>query len=235
VDAATSAITDKYTAHVSGKLIAMNVARPYSSIATTLEGDVLVVLARVSEPLTGRQVAGLVAPHGSQPAVNSALDRLTRQGLVLRQRAGRANLHTINRQHLGYAAVEALESIRARLISQLRTSFSDWPNRKAKRAPLHGSLFGSTARADGDDGSDIDLFLVRPDAVAADDADWTERIASICRSLESWTGNQVNLVELPLSSLSSSRSSNRAVLEEIERDQILLCGAPLADLLKRSQ
>ena len=154
MDDATSAITDKYTAHVSGKLISMNVARPYSSIATTLEGDVLVVLARVSEPLTGREVAGLVAPHGSQPAVNSALDRLTRQGLVLRQRAGRANLHTINRQHLGYAAVEALESIRARLISQLRTSFSDWPNRKAKRAPLHGSLFGSTARADGDDGSE---------------------------------------------------------------------------------
>lgn len=87
-------------------------------MVTTLEGDVLVALAGTTRPLTGRQVAGLV-PRGSQKAVSVALDRLVEQGIVLRQEAGRAYLHVLNRDHLAAPAVEVLAGLRGELLARL--------------------------------------------------------------------------------------------------------------------
>ena len=64
----------------------MDVSRAYSAVAQTVEGDVLMVLAGTTQPLSGRRVARL-AQRGSVAAVAKALDRLVRQGVVLRQEA----------------------------------------------------------------------------------------------------------------------------------------------------
>src|SRR4051812_1306892 len=96
----------------------MDVARPYAAVAPSLDGDVLVVLAGVTGPLTGRQVAEL-ARRGSQSAVSAVLDRLVEHGLVLRQKAGRAHLHTLNREHVAAPAVEALARARSVLFDRI--------------------------------------------------------------------------------------------------------------------
>jgi predicted nucleotidyltransferase len=201
----------------------MNVARPYSSVAPTVDGDVLVVLARTVEQMSGRQVARLVR-RGSQPAVNAALDRLVSQGLVRRAAVPPALLYSLNRDHLAYPAVEALANLRAELIGRLQAAFDVW-----KIKPVHASLYGSTARGDGDDDSDIDVFIVRPGHVNEENETWQRQLDTFSGAVEAWTGNQVSLIEF-----SDARVTTMArdALAPMLADGILLSGAGLEDLIE---
>lgn len=208
----------------------MNVARPYSAVVPTLEGDALVVLARSSGSMTGRQVAGLVQ-SGSQPAINQALNRLLAQGVVLRESAGRAYLYRLNREHLAFPAVEALASMRGLLLERLRSALAAWTAAGPAAAPVHCSLFGSAARGDGDSTSDIDLFLVRPEGTPAEDPDWLGHVDALRTAVSSWTGNRAGIVDVAQEDCATLRADNPRVVEGIERDGIALSGPALGELL----
>lgn len=199
----------------------MDVSRPHSAVVPSLEGDVLVALAGTTRPLTGRQVAQLVR-RGSQTAVSRALDRLVAQGVVHRQEAGRAYLHTLNRNHLAVPAIEALATMRTELLGRLRGELASWEPR-----PVHASLFGSAARADGDAESDVDILLVRPDDVDEQDVAWRDAVDRLARSLEEWTGNHAGLIELTETEFARLPSAAPPILAELRRDGIDLAGTPL--------
>jgi hypothetical protein len=206
----------------------MNVSRAYSAVAPTVEGDVLVVLAGTTQPLTGRRVAR-VARRGSVAAVAKALDRLVSQGLVLRQEAPPASLYTLNRQHVAASAVETLALIRTELLDRLRHAFSTW-----SIPPVHASLFGSAARQDGDVDSDIDIFLVRPAGVNAEDAVWSEQLHDIGDAVLAWTGNHAGIIDFAEQDIAQMRDENPPVLQNLRRDGIDLAGTPLRELLERT-
>ena len=203
----------------------MNVSRAYGAVAPTLEGDVLVVLAGTTQPLTGRRVARL-ARRGSVAAVAKALDRLVRQGLVLRQEAPPASLYTLNRRHVAAPTVESLALIRTELLDRLRGAFSSW-----SIPPVHASMFGSAARQDGDTDSDVDLFLVRPAGVDAEDGMWSEQLHAIGDAILAWTGNHASIIDFSEQDIAQMRAENRPVLTDLRRDGIDLAGTPLRELL----
>lgn len=205
----------------------MDVSRPYSAVCPTLEGDVLVVLAGTKRPLTGREVAKLVK-QGSQVGVNRALRRLAEQGLVEAQEAGPAILYALNREHVAARIVELLAGLRDEFLRRLKESLSAW-----KIAPLHASLFGSAARADGSTASDIDIFLVRPRAVEEGDKDWRGQIDQLARDIRRWTGNQLGLAEISEEELGRLRHKRPEVVESLRADAITLVGPSTADLLRR--
>jgi predicted nucleotidyltransferase len=207
----------------------MDVSRAYSSVAPTVAGDVLVVLAGTTQPLTGRRVARL-ARRGSVAAVANALDRLVRQGLVLRQEAPPASLYTLNRQHVAASAVEALARIRTELLDRLRTAFSTW-----SIPPVHASLFGSAARGDGDADSDIDIFVVRPAGVDAEDATWDEQLQDIGDAVLAWTGNHAGIIDFAEQDIGPMRDESQPVLRDLRRDGIDLAGEPLRELLGQAR
>ncbi|HEY4810856.1 MAG TPA: nucleotidyltransferase domain-containing protein, partial [Solirubrobacteraceae bacterium] len=89
--------------------------------------------------------------------VLDVLHRLTEHGLVTRVELNRAFLFALNREHLAAPAVLALAGLRGALFNRIERELKTW-----QIAPVHVSLFGSTARGDGDTHSDIDLFIVRP-------------------------------------------------------------------------
>ncbi len=194
-----------------------------------MEGDVLVVLAGTTQPLTGRRVARL-ARRGSVAAVAKALGRLVSQGIVLRQEAPPASLYTLNRQHLAAPAVEALALIRTELLDRLRHAFSTW-----SIAPVHVSLFGSAARADGDVDSDIDLFIVRPACVDAEDATWNAQLRDTGEAVLVWTGNHAGIIDLAERDVRRMQEENPPVVGELERDGIDLAGVSLRELLERAR
>jgi predicted nucleotidyltransferase len=199
----------------------MDVARPYSSVVPSLDGDVLVTLAGTTRPLTGRQIAEL-SRRGSRSAVSAVLDRLVEQGLVLRQQAGRAHLHTLNRDHLAAHVVEQLASLRAELARRLQTSLAAWDP-----APLHVSMFGSAARGDGDTASDIDLFIVRSAQVSDEDERWVAQVDDLSRAVHAWTGNHAGIIEVPAQELSRLFRDRPPVFENLCTDAIHLLGMPL--------
>jgi predicted nucleotidyltransferase len=202
----------------------MDFSRPYSAVASGIDTDVLVALARTTRPLTGRRVAHVVG-HSQRGVLNS-LDRLVEHGLVLRTAAGRALMHELNRDHLAAPAVERLAAMRTQFLSRLRDAFEDW-----EVAPVHASLFGSAARGDGDTRSDIDLFVVRPASVDEETAAWRSQIDRLTEDVRSWTGNHVAVIEQAEADLGRLRRSRRRVLKELRRDGIDLAGTPLREVL----
>lgn len=91
---------------------------------------------------------------------SEVLSALTELGVARVQRAGRADLYQLNRQHVLYPAIHALfdqeTKVRAELERFLRGRLS-----KLKR--VRGAfIFGSVARGDSRAGSDVDLALFIP-------------------------------------------------------------------------
>lgn len=187
--------------------------------------EVVVVLRGTTRPLTGREVSRLVR-LGSQPAVNAALRRLAEEGLVWSEEAGNAYLYTFNRDHLAAPALEQLADIRSELERRLRAEIAEW-----EIAPKHASIFGSAARGEGDTNSDIDIFLVRPPGLAADDRRWRAQLENLSDRVHAWTGNRIGLSEVSAADVRRLRRERPPVVEELRRDAINLAGAPATELL----
>lgn len=197
----------------------MDVAHPHTAVSPTLDGEVLVTLARTTRPLTGREVARLVR-RGSQQGVNLALRRLVQQGLVHAQEAGPALLYTLNRDHLAAPAVEVLAGMREELVRRLREAIGQW-----EVAPAHASLFGSAARGDGDPESDIDIFIVRPKEVDEDDPRWRAQIDRLVADVHRWTGNHAGVAEVSARELPRLRRERPPVVADLGADAITLTDA----------
>ena len=158
----------------------------------------------------------------------SGIDRLVTQGLVHRQTAGRAYLHTPNHEHLAGPAVAALAGLRGELIERLRAQLRAW-----SPPPEHASLFGSTARGDGDSASDVDLLIVRPDGVDDEDAGWRQQVEELADAVLSWTGNTAGIIELSAAELAAHRNAPPTIFTDLHQDGIDLAGIPLRKALGR--
>ena len=204
----------------------MDLSTPYLVALSKNDGAVLTVLAGTTRPLSGREVARLSG--GSHSTVARTLRRLAEHGLVEVQEAGAgaALLHTLNREHLACGPVTALLDLRSQLLARLTAELECWPVR-----PLHVSVFGSFARGDGGTDSDIDLLIVRPEAVHSEDERWRGRLDELPRTVLKWTGNHAGIAEVSESDITRLRNDRPAIAEELERDAINLVGPQVRELL----
>ncbi|TDO55009.1 hypothetical protein EV643_101803 [Kribbella sp. VKM Ac-2527] len=168
----------------------MDFGRPIGTVVPSLDGAVLEVLAGTDRGLSGRQVHSL-AGAGSVAGVRLVLQRLASTGLVQVTESGNSLLYTLNRKHLAAQAVELLAGLRTTFVESLRAELSTWTI-----PPVHVSLYGAAARGDGDLDSDVDLLLIRPDEVAADNRLWERQAADLLHTIVDMTGNPAQLHEL---------------------------------------
>jgi DNA-binding transcriptional ArsR family regulator len=206
-------------------LISMDVSHPFTALMPGLDSAVLSVLARTTRAQTGREVA--LAAGRSPSGVRSVLDRLAEQGFVDSERAGRAYVYTLNREHLAAPAVEALAGLRPALADRLRREIAGW-----RIAPSHASLFGSAARGDGDAASDVDLFIVRPGGIEAEDATWRDQLDGLAEGVRRWTGNHAGIAELSTDQLATLKKRRPPVLKDLDADAITLFGPEVGALLR---
>ncbi len=166
----------------------MDLSNPIRSVIPVSHGEVLAILARTDRPLTGRRVAELTDGRLSQKGVNLALRALERSGLVLVEAQPPANLYRLNREHLAAPSIEALVSLRDRLIDAMTEHIAGW------KVPTAGAwLFGSAARGDGNESSDIDVLVVRPGRVH--EGVWDHQVEQLASAVTAWTGNRCAVVE----------------------------------------
>lgn len=196
----------------------MQVQKPFAVITPTLDGDVLAVLAGAEVAFTPGQVARLV-PDASVEGIRKVLQRLARQGLVLTQQVGRAYTYRLNRQHLAAPAVLGLAGQRATLLTRLERALEGWPIR-----PAYAALFGSAARGDMRDDSDIDLFVVRPDGAQPDV--WEPLTDQLAEAVTRWTGNDTRVLAMTESEVQASAISGDPVLRSIVEDGLTVAGRP---------
>jgi len=123
---------------------------------------VLRVLARVSVPLSIRQVARQA--DVSHVAAAAALDELVGLGLVGAAQAGRSRVHWLERRNL----------LTRQLIEPLFTAEDTLDDlilvrlREALAGVYSAVLYGSRARGDDSPGSDYDVLVVQPDQSSLD-------------------------------------------------------------------
>lgn len=185
----------------------MRLQSPFATIAPTLDGDVLAVLAGAEEWFTVPHVRSLIGAR-SVEGIRKALGRLAAEGVVDTMSGGRATLYRLNRDHLAAPAILELADLRVTFIRRLRDDMAAWTT-----PPAYAAIFGSGARNDMRSDSDVDLFILRPDE-AADD--WDARVQNLVIRASRWTGNDVRPVEFTVSEARGAGSSEPVLLDVVD-------------------
>lgn len=208
----------------------MNLGHPISSITSPLAGRVLEVVSGTTRPLAGREIHKIVG-EGSNSGVWKVLNRLEEQGILLADRRSHATYYVANRDHLAWPSIEAIVRLRGELTARLTAEIDGW-----SIAPLHASIFGSTARGDADVDSDVDLLLVRREDLAPNAVeDWERQLASVRDAVRRWTGNLCQTFVATPSRLAEHVRANDPLVRGWLDDEILLAGAPIAELIEAAR
>jgi predicted nucleotidyltransferase len=196
----------------------MQLHRPFAVITPTVDGDVLRVLALAEDEFTAPQVQRLIG-HRSVDGVRRSLNRLAAQGIVTARAPSHGVLYRLNRLHLAASAVTELARLDDELLGRLRDRLAAW-----LIVPAIAALFGSAARAAMEVGSDVDLFVVRPPDVDADDSTWIAQLADLRRDVTAWTGNDTRILEYASEEVRRPGRSDR-VVAAVRREGIVLTGS----------
>jgi len=208
----------------------VDLGHPISSIAPRLVARVLEVLSGTTRPLAGREI-GRIIGEGSANGVWKSLNRLEEQGVVLADHRPRATYYVANREHIAWPAIETLTWLRGELTARLASEVERW-----KIAALHASIFGSTARGDADQSSDVDLLLVRPDNLNDADAEtWDAQVSALRDAVRRWTGNRCQTFVVDASRLGEHVRALDPLVRAWLDDEILLSGTPIRDLVAAIQ
>ena len=190
-------------------------------------GAALGVLARTSEPLTGRRIATLTQPQVSQTRVNHILGELARDGVASVDSRPPGRYYVLTSDHVAAPGILALASMWQTLLDRNQTSLGTW-----RIPPLAAWLFGSTARADAGINSDVDILIVAADHVADEDA-WAEQADSLTDQVRKWSGNACELLALTETEIRDAVQGEDRLIDELRRDAIHLAGAQPSALLSR--
>lgn len=203
----------------------MDMSSPMSTVVQTLDGPVLAVLAGTTAPLTGRRIHQL-ARTGSERGVLNVLHRLAATGLVEAVRVGASIQFTLNRDHVAAAAVMQLTELRPLLFDRFRETINAWDVQ-----PDHASIFGSTARGDGDVDSDIDLLLVH----GFDDPppEWADQLGDLGDQARRWSGNYLQIYDLSRAGLLAHIEAGEPIVNDWKRDAVRIHGPEIRTLIHR--
>jgi predicted nucleotidyltransferase len=178
-------------------------------VIPSLDGVVLAVLAGTTAPLNLSTIHKL-AGRGSLSGVRRVLVRLIGTGIVLDVPGG----YALNREHVAVPGVEALARLWGEVVDRMRSHVGRWPV-----SPRLVGIFGSAARRDGGEDSDIDLVVV------SDAADAGEYAAELAANTERWTGNSTHVVTVGSKDLRRLRRAREPLLAEWERDLVVVVGS----------
>lgn len=211
----------------------MDLAQPLKTVTPTLDAAVLQVLTATTGWTTGGQVHRRGAT-GSPDGVRRVLGRLVQQGIVLAEPHPHATLYLFNRDHVCAPAIAAMVRVRAEIVERIMGALGRWGE-----APVHASLFGSFARGEAGEDSDIDMLVVRADAPVVDpdgveQSRWEEQLERLTANVQSWTGNQAHLVDITVADLARMVAGQDPLVTSWRVDHVDLVGVRMLNLLRRA-
>lgn len=212
----------------------MDLATPAHAVIPSLDAEVLVALAGITMPVTGRQIERLIEAR-SYRGVSLVLDRLREQGLLNVVKAGNANLYTLNRDHVAAPAVEALTDLRGKLFERMGRAIAEWTIH-----PVSAAVFGSAARGDGGVKSDIDILIIRPNRLRpsgrSDELSevaehqqsysemWSTQLLELSHWVYRWSGNPASLIQVSRSQFQAMVERDEPIAESLRNDARYIWG-----------
>lgn len=193
----------------------MRLQNPFAAICTaSIDSQVLTVLARSDQYLTIAEIHRLLPEGGSPEGVRKSTARLVDQGTLVEQVTGRSQAYSLNRVHLLVDAILQISAVKLTLFDRITQIVSEW-----EVLPTLVQVFGSAARNEMSNASDIDLLVIWPDT--ADAVDTGSMLGELASRVESWTGNELR----PLVYMESEVSS-ASIFTSILAEGVHLYGDP---------
>lgn len=209
----------------------MDLANPVQSVIPSAHGAVLAVLARTTEPLSGRGVAALTRPPFGQRRVNEVLRELADAGVLLRETRPPSNLYLLNRDHVAAPGITALAGMWATLLERMRAELETW-----QMPAVAVWLFGSVARGEAGADSDIDILLVpSPGARDSDEgrARWEQQTDRLAAKVRAWSGNACELLEMDPFELQAAAARDDRLVRDLRDQAVVLAGEHPRSVLPR--
>lgn len=207
--------------------VAVDLSNPISSVIPGAYGEVLAVLARSGEWLSGRKVAALTRGQTSRRRVDAILAELARAGIADLREVPPAKTYRLNREHVAAVAIESLALLWENLLARLRDELDSWALQ-----PEAAWVFGSASRREGNLSSDIDLALIKPGGLEGRDDDlWMTQVDALRESVRSWSGNELEVFSVTTAQLRRLREDGERLVDELRADAIVVIGPSVHDLL----
>lgn len=192
----------------------MRVQDPLGVVTPTVDGPVLQILAAADRAFTTSELARRV--DRSAAGVRLVLNRLAGQGIVDISQVGTTFAYRLNREHLAADAVIALAQLKAALFDRLRSDVATWEVR-----PRLVAVFGSAARGDMDDDSDIDILVVGDQDIEP----MYEQVDRLQHRVRRWTGNDCRVMVLETAVVEQHAADDPA-LGQIADQGVVVLGDP---------
>lgn len=197
--------------------------RPIEAIVPGAQGRVLAVLAETSAELNLRTIAQLAGV--SQAQASRVLPGLVELGLVERREVPPSSLFRLVPEHVASQALLSLARSTETVLGEIGRLAE-----ALSRPPVSVILFGSFARREAGQGSDIDMVAVRPAEIDEDDDTWAESIEAFRRDVRRLTGNQVEILEVSSAEAATRFAGRSQVWANIRRDGRVVHGLQLDEL-----
>ena len=205
----------------------MDFVDPVGTVIPGAQGRVLAVLAGAAAELNLRTVARLANVSAAQ--ASRVMPGLVELGLVKRREVPPSSLFQLNTENEAARTVVKLARLRDSVLARVGAAAGDLP-----RPPASVIAFGSFARREADRHSDIDVVIVRPDDVGADDDMWTAGLDRWCATARAISGNHVEVIETGAAEAATKLSEGGPLWEEVVRDGVVVFGSTLNELRSRS-
>lgn len=151
----------------------MDLTRPFSVVGPALEGEVLDAFFRVDRVLTSGEIHRLIGQHTLE-GVRRCLVRMSRDGIVIRDRVGQTWAYQLNDEHIAVDALRRVARIRDELVDRLRREITAWP-----LAPD----FAALARTAGPE------IILGREQESDDEESWDARVIDLEERVARWTGS----------------------------------------------
>jgi predicted nucleotidyltransferase len=181
---------------------------PFGGVIPGARGAVLSTLLRTDARLTGRQVHALVSDRHSLWSVQEALKAWAQLGVVHTEIIGRAVVHAINEDHCTVAPLRSLLDPLAALTETAAQIVGDHVEAVI--------LFGSVARGEAHEGSDIDLAVIAQSG-------WDGRV-DLEETVRRRLGNDCDALVFTVKDFARLAAAHEPVIDEILVDGIALIG-----------
>ena len=204
----------------------MDFRHPIEAAIPGAQGRIIAALLGTSGELNLRTIARVAGVSIAQ--ASRVLPGLVELGMIERREVPPSSLFRLVPEHVATRALLELADSRAVVMTEMGRAAS-----KIRPSPVSVITFGSFARGDSELDSDIDVIIVRPSGVDADDDRWTQMIERWRTVVTRVAGSTVEILEVDADEAAAKLSGRTQLWRDIQRDGQVVFGERLDALADR--
>lgn len=201
----------------------MDFTRPIEALIPGARGRILAVLAETTAELNQRTIAQLADISPAQ--ASRVLPELVTLGLVERREVPPSSLFRLVREHVASRALLQVARSTDLVLEEIGRSASALPH-----PPTSVIVFGSFARREADDRSDIDILVIRPTDLDEDDETWSDSLQNWSDHVRRLRSNQVEVLEIGHGEVTQNHIPRDQLWHDLYCDGQVVHGLPLEEL-----